>query len=367
MYLDNASTTPLLPEVKREIIEWLDFFGNPSSLHEEGKIVKNKVEEVRRKVANFIGGNSNNVIFTSSGSASNTLVINGLDDRYLYLYTPTCHKSMRLACENKMFHIALQMNEKGLIDERWLEKRLSKAFNPKVVLCYEMANSEIGVCQNNEKIVHLVKRYNGIVVADATAYIPHCPLHANFEGADFYTFSAHKIGALKGVGVVYYNSMEYLKPLIFGSQERGLFGGTENVIGLISLGIATEYWYERKQQTDLLAHYLSDKILNSIEDSYEIIHDVRNKISNIMMICFKGVRGEELLELLNEDGFFVSTGSACNSGSLELSPTLLSIHVPKSDIPCCIRISLYGNESISELDKFIESLKKNVKKLRDFS
>ena len=367
MYLDNASTTPLLPEVKREVIKWLDFFGNPSSLHEEGRIVRNKIDEVRRKVASFIGGNADNIIFTSSGSASNTLVINGLDNRYMYLYTPTCHKSMRLACENKMFHSSIQMTKKGLIDERLLEKKLSKVLNSKVVLCYEMANSEIGVCQYNERIIHLVKKYNGIVVADATAYIPHYPLHVNYDGADFYTFSAHKIGSLKGVGVVYYNSFEHLKPLIFGSQERGLFGGTENVLGLISLGIATEYWYERKQQADLLSHYLVDKILNSIDDSYEVIHDVNNKVSNIMMMCFKGVKGEELLELLDEDGFFVSTGSACNSGSLELSPTLLSIHVPKSDIPCCIRISLYGNEKVEELDKFVESLKRNVKKLRDFS
>ena len=367
MYLDNASTTPLLPEVKEEIIKWLDFFGNPSSQHEEGRIVKNKIYDVRMKVASFIGGNADNIIFTSSGSAANNLVIHGLDDKYLYLYTPTCHKSMRMACENKPYHHSIQMTNDGLIDQEWLVKCMKKSFNTKFVFCYEMINSEIGVCQKNEEIIRLVKKYNGIVVADATAYIPHYPLHANYEGADFYTFSAHKIGALKGVGVVYYNSMEYLKPLIFGSQERGLFGGTENVIGLISLGIASEIWYDKKEQNNILARYLSDTILNTIEDSYEITHNSNQRIPNIMMFCFKGVRGDELLELLDEDGFFVSTGSACNSGSLELSPTLLSLHVPESDIPCCIRISLYGNEDIKSINKFIESLQKNVKILRDFS
>ena len=272
-----------------------------------------------------------------------------------------------MACENKPYHQAIEMTKDGLINEDSLINSLRKSYHPKTVLCYEMTNSEIGVCQNNERINQIVKSRNGIIVADATAYIPHYPLHANFEGADFYTFSAHKIGALKGVGVVYYNSMEHLKPLIYGSQERGLFGGTENVIGLISLGIAAELWYDKQKQNDILAHYLSDEILNKINDSYEITHNSNAKVSNIMMFCFKGVRGDELLTMLDEDGYFVSTGSACNSGSIELSPTLLSIHVPESDIPCCIRVSLSGNEKMEEINSFVESIEKNVKVLRDFS
>lgn len=363
MYLDNAATTPLLSEVKDEVMSWLNYFGNPSSAHDEGLLVKRKLNECRNDVANFINGNADNVIFTSSGSASNNLVIHGLNDKYLYLYTPTCHKSMRLACENKPLHGDVKMTTKGLIDMDWLEQQLQKK-KLKVVFCYEMTNSEIGVCQNNIKIRELVKKYNGIIVADATAYIPHFKLYANQGGVDFYTFSAHKIGALKGVGVVYYNSMEQLKPLIFGSQERGLFGGTENVIGIISLGTAVKYWYQKVSKSELVAHFISDEIISKVPDSYEIANFSENKVPNIMMFCFKNVRGDELLTLLNEDGFYVSTGSACNSGNLELSPTLLSIRVPESDIPCCIRVSITGNESITDIRKFIDSLKKNVEKLR---
>lgn len=366
MYLDNAATTPLLPEVKEEIIKWLDCYGNPSSVHEEGFKVKEKIKEVRSKVASFIHGNSDNIIFTSSGSAANNLVIRGLSNKYLYLYTPTCHKSMRLCCENKPYHCPVQMTTKGMIDEDWLIQRIKKDSRKKIVFCYEMTNSEIGVCQNNQHIVNLIKEHHGIIVADATAYIPHYQLHVNIEGADFYTFSAHKIGALKGVGVVYYNSMEELQPLIFGSQERGLFGGTENVIGIISLGKAVENWQKYVNNNRVIAHYLSDEILNHVSNSYEISANFENKVSNIMMFCFKGVRGDELLELLSEDGFYVSTGSACNSGSLELSPTLLSIRMPESDIPCCIRISLSGNETSADIKKFVSSLKKNVEKLRMF-
>lgn len=367
MYLDNAATTPLLPEVKEEIIKWLDYYGNPSSVHEEGFKVRKKIEEVRVKVASFIHGNSDNIVFTSSGSASNNLVIQGLNDKYMYLYTPTCHKSMRLCCENKPQHCVVQMQSNGMIDEDWLYKKIHKISSRKIVFCFEMTNSEIGVCQNTSRIIDLIKEVGGIVVADATAYIPHFTLNANLEGADFYTFSAHKIGALKGVGVVYYNSFERLRPLIYGSQERGLFGGTENVIGIISLGKAVEVWNLYTSKCKILSHYLSDEILNSISDSYEITSNFENKTSNIMMFCFKGVNGNELLELLNEDGYYVSTGSACNSGSLELSPTLLSIKMPESDIPCCIRISLYGNENLDDIKNFISRLKINVEKLRLFN
>lgn len=367
MYLDNAATTPLLPEVRQTIIEWLDSYGNPSSVHAEGITVKRKIEECRANVANFLNGNKENIIFTSSGSASNNLVIHGLNDKYLYLYTPTCHKSMRLACENKPSHCAVQMTNKGYIDLEWVKRRINKVHKQKIVFCYEMTNSEIGVCQSNEKIIELIKSKDGIVVADATAYIPHFKLYTNQLGADFYTFSAHKIGALKGVGVVYYNSMEELKPLIYGSQEKGLFGGTENVLGIIALGTAVKYWYKHVSKNEIIAHYLSDEILRKIPDSYEIADVMEHKVSNIMMFCFRGVRGDELLELLNEDGFCVSTGSACNVGNLELSPTLLSLRVPESDIPCCIRISITGNESYEEIRKFINSLQINVEKLRMFS
>lgn len=366
MYLDNAATTPLLPEVKEEIIKFLDFYGNPSSIHEEGRFVKRKIEESRSAVAKFINGNADNVIFTSSGSAANNLVIRGLSDNYLYLYTPTSHKSMRLACESKPFHCAVQMTVAGAIDLEWLERRLNKVHRQKIVFCYEMTNSEIGICQNNVLIIQKIKEHGGIVVADATAYIPHFILHTNLEGADFYTFSAHKIGSLKGTGVVYYNSMEKLNPLIYGSQERGLFGGTENVVGIIALGTAVKYWHEHISKNEIMAHYISDEIMRTIPDSYEIANITENKVSNIMMFCFKGVRGDELLTLLDGDGYCVSTGSACNVGNLELSPTLLSIRIPEDDIPCCIRISITGNESIEEIKEFLNSLKRNVEKLRLF-
>ena len=363
MYLDNASTTPLSENVKDEIIKQLDNFGNPSSVHRRGRMAKELIKKAKYEVAKFISGNLDNVIFTSSGSASNSLVINGLSDKYMYLYTPTCHKSMRLVCESKPFHHSVLMNQDGSINIDGLYKFFGKK---KIVFCYEMVNSEIGVIQNNDEIINLIHSIDGIIVADATALVPHYQLKANECRADYITFSGHKLGALKGIGVVYNNCIEELKPLIYGAQENGLFGGTENFIGIISLCEACKsYDYKRDNNINMLHHYLSDSILE-ISNSYEIVGDSEFKIPFISMFCFKNVQGEELAELLDEYNYQVSTGSACNSGLKDLSPTLLSIGIDKDDIPCCIRISLSGLESIEDLNKFVECLKTNVEKLRLF-
>lgn len=366
MYLDNAATTPLLPEVKQTVIRWLDFFGNPSSEHEEGRIVKQRIEDSRYAVAKFIGGNADNVIFTSSGSASNSLVIKGLLDSYIFFYTPTCHKSMRLACLSKPLHQEVKVNNDGAIDFYYLEEKVKK-LKGKFVFCYEMVNSELGIAQHNKDIVDLVHKYEGIVVADATAYVPHFQLKANELMADFYTFSAHKIGALKGTGVVYYNCSKKLDPLIYGAQEKGLFGGTENVMGIIALGKACEVFsVENQSQVGILHRYISEAIAH-IPDSYEILGSSEYKIPNISMYCFQDLFGDELALLLDEDGFQVSTGSACNSGYAEPSHALIAVGVQKSDAQRCIRISLSGNETFDEINEFIDSLRANVEKLRTFS
>lgn len=367
MYLDNAATTPLLPQVKDAIIDYLQYFGNPSSHHKEGFIVREKIENVRNQIADIFCGNSRNVLFTSSGSASNNLVIHGLNDKYMFYYSPTCHKSMRLSCESKPYHKKILVDKNGLINIEYLENELKKPKIRKPVICYEMANSELGVYQNSHKIYDLVHKYGGLVVADLTAFLPHIPFYYPEDKADYYTFSAHKLGALKGVGVVYCNANEHLKPLIYGSQEDGLFGGTENAIGIISLGAALDNW-DLSIQTSFnkLSHYFMDLVKEKISDCYFVADNCPCKIPEIMTICFKNVKGEELVELLNEKGYYISTGSACNSGSLTLSPTLQAIKIVDNDIPCCVRISFSSFETKEDIQQFVDVFESCVNTLRFF-
>ena len=366
MYFDNAATTPLLPEVKEEIIRFLDYYGNPSSHHEEGYFVRNKIEEVRDEVASIFCGNSRRVIFTSSGSASNNLIIRGLSDKYLFYYTPTSHKSMWMSCESKTNYKKIKVDENGLIDLDYLEQEIKKSsVFKRPVVCYELANSELGVYQQSEKIYKIVHKYKGLVLADLTAFLPHLPLVNPSEQADFYTFSAHKLGALKGVGVVYLNCYEKLNPLIYGSQENGLFGGTENVLGIISLGAALKVLnLSEKRGFDKIAHYFQDLIRENIDDCYIISEKCPFKIPQIMTICFKNVSGEELVQLLDMEGFYISTGSACNSGSLEPSLTLKAINIDKLDLHSCVRISFSGNETYQDIEKLVDILKQKIDILR---
>lgn len=179
-------------------------------------------------------------------------------------------------------------------------------------------------------------------------------------------FSAHKLSALKGVGVLYKKKHIYLEPLIYGSQEQGLFGGTENVIGIAALGKAVEN-YDYSSITSNNRDYIYNYINNNISDSYLVGADLKHRLPHNLYICFKGIEGESLMTLLDINGYQVSTGSACTSGDLTPSSTLLAIEINKEDINSCIRITLSGKEEITELNKFCEVLKRCVETLRQLN
>ena len=155
--------------------------------------------------------------------------------------------------------------------------------------------------------------------------------------ADMIGFSAHKLGGLKGCGVLYKKASIQLEPLIYGSQEKGLIGGTENVIGIASLGKAVEQ-YDYKSVSSFNRDYVYDYIINNISDCY-VVGSLENRLVNNLYICFRGVEGESLMLMLDMNGIQVSTGSACNSGSLSSSPTLFEIGMDKNDVHSCIRLS----------------------------
>ena len=170
-------------------------------------------------------------------------------------------------------------------------------------------------------------------------------------------------GALKGTGVLYKKPDIELSPLIYGSQEQGLFGGTENVIGIAALGKAIEnYDYSSVAITN--RNYVSDYIMHNIPDVYLVGADFGHRLSNNIYVCFKGIQGESLMTLLDMNDIQVSTGSACTSGDLTPSHTLLAIQMNEKDINSCIRITFSGNENLKDLDYFCKILKKNVSILR---
>ena len=363
MYLDNASTTPLLPEVKDYIIEILDNYQNPSSLYQSGSHSKQILTKARVNVAKFINANPGDIIFTSGGSASNTLMIKGYAQKNdcMVLYSPIAHKSILKCVESLEYKTSLKVDRRGYINIEVLEHLLKQTTMKKLVVI-DYANSEIGTIQDVQKIIEVCHNNEAMVYLDCTGSIGQIPVDVKELNVDAIGFSAHKLNALKGSGVLYKKSNIELEPLVYGSQEHGLFGGTENIIGIAALGKAVEN-YDYSSINSNARDRVLDYILRNILGSY-LIGDISNRLPHNLYICFKNVQGESLMILLDMNDIQVSTGSACTSGDLTPSTTLTAIGMDEDDMNSCIRITFSGNETNEELDNFCEILNKNVSLLR---
>lgn len=370
-YLDNAATTALLPEVKEYLVSMLDVFGNPSSTHSEGVKVNRMIESVRENVAKFINADfSENIYFTSSGSASNTLGVQGfvLANKCKVLYSPTAHKSILKTIGNledfyKIDAVELKVDSLGNIDIDFLMQELSK--DPKnMLVVLEYANSETGTVQDIKAISDVVHRYNGKLFVDCTGAISTIPLNVTGLNVDIATFSGHKIGALKGVGVLYKKNDVELLPVVYGSQEQGLFAGTENVLGILSLGKAIDV-----TNYDKTSHN-RDLVWNCIKniEGISLIGSPldKNRLINNLYICVKGVLGRDIVALIDDVyKIQISTGSACNNGSSSPSSTVLAMGMSKEEADSCVRISFSGNETEDELKEFCKSFDICIKMLRN--
>lgn len=363
MYLDNASTTPLLPEVKDYIISILDNYQNPSSLYQSGSHSKQIIAKARVNVANFINANPGDIIFTSGGSASNTLMIKGYVQKNdcMVFYSPIAHKSVLKCVESLEYKTPLKVDRRGYINIEVLEHLLKQTTMKKLVVI-DYANSEIGTIQDVQKIIEVCHNNEAMVYLDCTGSIGQIPVDVKELNVDAIGFSAHKLNALKGTGVLYKKSNIELEPLVYGSQEHGLFGGTENIIGIAALGKAVEN-YDYSSINSNARDRVLDYILRNILGSY-LIGDISNRLPHNLYVCFKNVQGESLMILLDMNDIQVSTGSACTSGDLTPSTTLTAIGMDEDDMNNCIRITFSGNETNEELDNFCEILNKNVSLLR---
>ena len=358
------------------LISILDEWGNPSSLHSQGQKPKQIILGARQSVAKFINANEEEIYFVPSGSAGNTLAVKGLvsdnpeENKYEVFYSPTAHKSMLKVCESCRYHTPLKVNPDGEIDIIYLEDVLTRYNGWKPLVCIEAANSEIGTINDVITIGEIVHKYNGILVVDATGYIPSYQVNMKLwrNYVDILIFSGHKLHALKGIGVLWKKKDIELKPLVYGSQEQGLLGGTEATLNIASLSKAVqEYNYSSISSAN--RDYVYDYIIKNIKDSYLIGTSIEsgNRLPHNLFMCFKFIEGESLMILLDMNGIQVSTGSACNANSIPPSTTLTAIGMDEQDIHSCIRLTFSGEETKQELDYVCETLKHCVESLRNFN
>ena len=373
-YLDNAATTALSPEMKEYLTSMLDVFGNPSSAHSEGINAKRLVEEIREKIAEFIKADSSeNIYFTSSGSASNALGIWGyaVANKCTILYPPTVHKSILKTIHNLADYYntgsgILEVDSCGNVNIDYLKYALCTGCHQKLVIV-DYANSEIGTIQNIKEIASVVHSRGSYckdkIFVDCTGSVSTIPLNVTELNIDMASFSAHKLGALKGVGVLYKKNNIELAPLICGRQEQGLFAGTENVLGILSLGKAIDLMSYDKTS------YNRDFVWNSIKniEGVSLIGTPldKNRLINNLYVCVKGVKGRDIAALMDDVyKIQISTGSACNNGSPSPSSAALAIGLSEEEANSCVRISFNGSETEDELKEFCKSFSTCIKMLR---
>jgi len=383
IYLDHNATTPLHPEVKNTITEMFDVYGNPSSLHTVGRIARQKIEQAREIVANFIGAAPDEIIFVGSGSEANNSVLNSLScpsqvcrlERNLRdeiittsIEHPCVLETSKCLRERGTTVHYLPVDITGKVKLDVLKELLTE----KTALVSVMyANNEIGTIQDIKAIAEIAHAQGAFFHTDAVQAVGKIPVNVQDLDVDFLAFSAHKIYGPKGVGALYVKRGTPFCPLIRGGhQERGRRAGTENTIGIVAFAKAIEM---RKQE-------MSDEAVRLRRFKKMLIDGIKYKIPDVQFnghptdtlpgtlnISFAGAEGESILLYLDLEGIGVSTGSACASGSLEPSHVILATGVGAELAHGSIRISMGRENTADDIYYTVSALERVVKKVRDMS
>ena len=379
VYLDHASATPVRKEVMEAMLPYFEErFGNPSTVYDLGSEVKDVIEEQRSKVAKLIGAGPGEIIFTSSGAEANNLAIKGAafakktKGNHIIISAIEHHSVLNSArfLERLLdFEVTfLQVDEHGLVDP----ERLASTIRPETILVSIMhANNEIGTIEPISEL-SAVCRERGITFhTDAVATVGNIPVDVNALDVDMLSLSGAAFGAPKGVGALYFRKKLRLMPLIHGGiQESGRRAGTENVPAIVGLGKASEL--AAKELTVKMDHVrnLRDHLVKGIHNRIEQVVPTghpQKRLPGHASFCIEAIEGEALLLMLEQDGIYANTGSACASKALKTSPVLVAIKIPPDVAQGSIVFTMDPSNTKEEMDYVLERLPAVVDTLRSFS
>lgn len=375
MYLDYASTTPLLPNVKNSIKNNLENFANPSNEYNIGIYNKNLINNVKNKILNRINANGN-LYFTSCGSESNTWAIIGAvieNDIKAIITSKIEHESILNACDFLTSYgvdiYYLNVDEHGNYNEKEYRNllKLCKKYKDKVLVSLMLVNNEIGTIENIAYFSKLAHSYNYIFHTDAVQALGHIVLDNSVLCANMISFSGHKIGCPKGIGALFVDENVSISPLIFGGkQEDGIRGGTENILGILSFGEAIDYYTNEKIEENRKYYFELNKLLFEELEKNKINYFVNNNnledinSPNIISITFPGTYGDSLATYLDEYyNIQVSVGSACSYG-LDVSHVLKAITENEAVHYNTIRISLGEDIRPKDIKNLVKSIKSGI-------
>lgn len=378
IYLDNAATTRVYPEVVKAMNPYFtECYGNPSSVYNFAGKAKAAVDQARSILAKGIGANPEEIYFTAGGSESDNWAIKAAAEAYgdkgKHIITSKIeHHAVLHTCEyleKKGYEITyLEVDEKGSIDP----EELKKAIRPDTILISVMAaNNEIGTIQPIERIGAIAREAGVLFHTDAVQAFGHIPMDVESVNIDMLSASAHKINGPKGIGFLYIRKGVKIRSFIHGgAQERQRRAGTLNVPGIVGFGKAAKLAFANIKQHSAYETELRDYLIESVlrEIPYSRLNGERHKrLPGNANFCFRFIEGESLLIWLDRQGICVSSGSACTSGSLDPSHVLLAIGLPHEIAHGSLRLTLSHENTKEEIDYTVEQLKKIISRLRDMS
>ncbi|MCH8967459.1 MAG: aminotransferase class V-fold PLP-dependent enzyme [Planctomycetes bacterium] len=373
IYLDNNATTRPLDAVVEAMLPFMrEQYANPSSVHRFGQSVRHQVELAREKVAALIGASAKEITFTSGGTEAINLAVRGTlavrPERRHVITTAVEHSAVRKLCsrlgEEGYDVDEVGVNGDGCVDPEEITSRLR---DETAIVSVMHANNETGVLFDVERIAAVCSDRGVPLHVDAVQSAGKVPLDVGSLPATMLTLSAHKLHGPKGVGALYVRSGTRLEPLMLGGgQERGLRGGTENVAAIVGMGVAAKAAMGDAEVVRARMKSLRDLLedgLRRVSPGARVIAGNVDRLCNTLNVAFAGIQAEAILLLLSEAGICASSGSACSSGSIELSHVLQAMGIEERLARGAVRFSLSSLTTRAEIDQVISTVARLLSRL----
>ena len=386
LYLDSAATAKPNKEVLEAAMPYLtDDFYNPSSIYSDGIRVRRAIDNARESIAGFINADTDEIFFTSGSSESNCWAIQGyllagvMDISTTSIVTTKIEHKSIMECVDAMERFGnatyycdvtyLDVDKDGFVNMEQLESVFKDREEPDyydIFVSIQLANNEVGTIQNIKAISDVIHKYGGVLHVDATQAFGQIPIDVKAMGIDMLSASAHKLeGGFKGVGLLYKKKDIEIQPIIYGSQNAGLRGGTENVAGIVGFAKAVKLASEEMEDELALSvkrdYFISELTRNGCKLNGASVHRLPNNI-NVMLP--EGIGSEELLYMLDLDDIQCSTGSACNSYSKKPSYVLKALNLSDEECARSIRFTIPQSITYEGIDYVMDKIIKSIKILK---
>ena len=380
IYLDNSATTRAYPEVAELVTKlMLEDYGNPSALHQKGVDAEQYLRRARETMAKILKVQEKEIYFTSGGTESNNWALVGtalaMQRMGKHIITtqiehPAVQAQVSFLEEMGFTVTRLGVSREGMIDLQELEE----AITPETILVSVMfVNNEIGSVEPVAEIGERIKRKNPNAVfhVDAIQAFGKLPIYPKKMNIDLLSVSGHKFHGPKGTGMLYIREKTRIRPVILGGgQQNGMRSGTENVPGAAGMALAAEMVYGKLKESRAHMYRLREHLIHGLQAMENVtVHGAEGEQAapHIVNASFPGVRSEVLLHTLENEGIYVSAGSACSSHKRAGSPTLTAIGASKAEMESSVRFSFSENTTQEEIDTVLEVLNRVIPMLRRFT